>query len=36
MTLLGITLEEEFRRREAAISAVALYCKFEEVHSLRE
>jgi hypothetical protein len=30
MTLPGTTLEEEFRRRNAAISAVAAYCKFEE------
>jgi hypothetical protein len=30
MTLPGTTLEEEFRRRNAAIDAVAAYCKFEE------
>ena len=30
MTLLGITLEDEFRRRNDAINAVAAYCKFEE------
>jgi hypothetical protein len=26
MTLLGATLEEKFRRRNAAINAVAAYC----------
>lgn len=30
MTLPGTTLEEEFRRRDAAIDAVAAYCRFEE------
>jgi hypothetical protein len=30
MTLPGTTLEEEFRRRNAAINAVAAYCKFQE------
>jgi hypothetical protein len=30
MTLPGTTLEEELRRRNAAIDAVAAYCKFEE------
>lgn len=30
MSLPGTTLEEEFRRRNAAINAVADYCKFEE------
>jgi hypothetical protein len=30
MTLPGTTLEEEIRRRNAAIDAVAAYCKFEE------
>jgi hypothetical protein len=30
MTLLGTTLEEEVCRRNAAINAVAAYCKFEE------
>jgi Protein of unknown function (DUF3435) len=30
MTLPGTTLEEEFRRRNAAIDAVAAYCKFQE------
>jgi len=28
MTLLGTTIEEEFRRRNAAINAVAAYCHF--------
>ncbi|CAG8982679.1 hypothetical protein HYALB_00000958 [Hymenoscyphus albidus] len=30
MTLPGATLEEEFRRRNAAINAVAAYCNFQE------
>jgi len=30
MTLPGTTLEEEFRRRNAAINAVAAYCNFQE------
>ncbi|KAH8586142.1 hypothetical protein B0O99DRAFT_665868 [Bisporella sp. PMI_857] len=30
MTLPGTTLEKEFRRRDAAIDAVAAYCKYEE------
>jgi hypothetical protein len=30
MTLPGTTLEEEFRRRDAAIDAVGAYCRFEE------
>jgi len=30
MTLPGTTLEEEFRRRNAAIDAVATYCNFQE------
>jgi len=30
MTLPGKTLEEEFRRRNAAINAVAAYCRFQE------
>jgi hypothetical protein len=30
MTLPGTTLKEEFRRRCAAINAVAAYCKFQE------
>ncbi|CAG8980240.1 hypothetical protein HYALB_00009822 [Hymenoscyphus albidus] len=30
MTLPGATLEEEFRRRNAAIDAVAAYCNFQE------
>ncbi|PSS27036.1 hypothetical protein M430DRAFT_31938 [Amorphotheca resinae ATCC 22711] len=30
MTLLGTTIEEEFRRRNAAIDAVAAYCYFQE------
>ncbi len=30
MTLPGTTLEEEFRRHNAAINAVAAYCKFQE------
>jgi hypothetical protein len=30
MTLPGTTLEEEFRRHNAAINAVAVYCKFQE------
>jgi hypothetical protein len=30
MTLPGTTLEEEFHRRNAAINAVAAYCKFQE------
>jgi hypothetical protein len=30
MTLPGTTLEEEFRRRNAAINTVAAYCKFQE------
>jgi hypothetical protein len=30
MTLPGTTLEEEFRRRDAAINAVAAYCIFQE------
>jgi len=30
MTLPGKTLKEEFRRRNAAINAVAAYCKFQE------
>ena len=30
MTLPGATLEEGFRRRSAAINAVATYCKFQE------
>jgi hypothetical protein len=30
MTLPGTTVEEEFRRRNAAISAVAVYCHFQE------
>lgn len=35
MTLPGTTLEEEFRRRDAAIDAVAAYCRFEEGGSPR-
>lgn len=30
MTLPGATLEEDFRRRNAAINVVAAYCKFQE------
>jgi hypothetical protein len=30
MTLLGTTIEEEFRRRNTAIDAVATYCHFQE------
>lgn len=30
MTLPSTTLEEEFRRPDDALSAVAAYCKFEE------
>jgi hypothetical protein len=30
ITLPGTTLEEEFRRRNAAIDAVAAYCYFQE------
>ncbi|KAL5312889.1 hypothetical protein ACEPPN_019315 [Leptodophora sp. 'Broadleaf-Isolate-01'] len=30
MTLPGTTIEEEFRRRNAAINAVAAYCHFQE------
>jgi hypothetical protein len=30
ITLPGATLEEEFSRRNAAINAVAAYCKFQE------
>ena len=30
ITLPGTTLEEEFRRRNAAINAVAAYCNFQE------
>jgi hypothetical protein len=30
MTLPGITVVEEFRRRNAAIDAVATYCYFQE------
>ncbi len=30
MTLLGTTIEEEFRRRNAAIDLVAAYCHFQE------
>jgi hypothetical protein len=30
MTLLGTTLEEEFRQRNAGINAVAAYCTFQE------
>jgi hypothetical protein len=30
ITVLGTTLEEEFRWRNAAINAVAIYCKFQE------
>jgi hypothetical protein len=30
MTLPGTTLEEEFRRRNAAIDAFAAYCNFQE------
>jgi hypothetical protein len=35
ITLPGTTLEEEFRRRNAAIDAVAAYCRFEEGGSVR-
>lgn len=30
MILPGTTLEEEFHRRDAAIDAVVVYCRFEE------
>jgi hypothetical protein len=30
LTLSGTTIEEEFRRRNAAIDAVAIYCHFQE------
>jgi hypothetical protein len=30
VTLLGMTIEEEFRRRNAAIDAVTAYCHFQE------
>jgi hypothetical protein len=35
LNLPGTTLEEEFARRNAAIDAVAAYCKFEEGGSPR-
>ena len=35
ITLPGTTLEEELRRRDAAIDAVAAYCRFEEGGPLR-
>lgn len=35
ITLPGTTLEEEFRRRNAAIDAVAAYCRFEEYGPVR-
>jgi hypothetical protein len=36
MTLPGTILEEEFRRRNAAINAVAAYCKFQEGSNARQ
>lgn len=35
ITLPGTTLEEEFRRRNAVIDAVAAYCRFEEGEPVR-